>query len=155
MVDVIKKATIFSSSFAELDWEAEGYLVRYRIKSENKNVSSHWSPVYIIKSNDFEYIDGSYFETIGEDGKINITVVWDDLYNRPSYDVFVSFREAEVSNTFSYDGDEFIFHGTAPTHNYSFIKVEGSESVRIIIQPSTNKKIIKDVFVIYDSELNS
>lgn len=152
MVSVIKKATLSPGDLFELDWEAEGYLVRYRIKSENKNLSSHWSPIYILKVDDFEDVEGSFFESIGEDDKINLTVVWDDVYNRPRYDIFVAFRGVEDSESFVYDGDSFSYHGTSPTHNYSLVKPEGAESVRFIIQPAANKKIIKNKFVIYDSD---
>lgn len=152
MADVIKKATIPASSLTELDWEADGYLVRYRIKSENKNLSSHWSPVYIVPVDDFSDVDGSFFETVGEDGQINVTVVWDDVVERPTYDIFVSFRGLTLFNTFDYDGDTFIYHGTSPTHTYSFIKKEGTESLRIVVQPSADKKIIKANFVIFDTD---
>lgn len=152
MADVIKKAIIPPSSLQLIDWEAEGYVVRYRIKSENKNLSSHWSPVYIIPIDDLPQVEGSYFETIGEDGKTTITVVWDDVADRPLYDVFVSFRGATVSDPIEYDEDIFIYHGTAPNHNYSFIKKENTTSVRIVIQPAADKKLIKSNFVIYDSD---
>lgn len=152
MVSVIKKATLAPGNLFELDWEAEGYLVRYRVKSENKNLSSHWSPVYILKIADFEDVEGSFFESIGEDGKTNITVVWDDVYNRPQYDIFVSFRGIAQAGSFTYDGDSFVYHGTSPTHNYSLVKPTAAESVRFIIQPAADKKLIKDKFVIYDSD---
>jgi len=153
MADVIKKATILSASLTELDWEANGYFVRYRIKSENKNLSSHWSPAYILDVGSFDLIDGSYSENIGEDGKINVTVVWDDVYSRPLYDIFVAFRGLSLEDTSSYDGDDFFYHGISPTHNYSFLKKEGTESLRIVVQPAANKKIIKPNFVVYDSDV--
>jgi hypothetical protein len=151
MADIIKKTIIPAESLTELDWEANGYLVRYRIKSENKNLSSHWSPVYIVPVADFPDVEGSFFETVGEDGQTNVTVVWDDIVERPNYDVFVSFRGLTLFNTFDYDGDTFIYHGTSPTHTYSFVKKSGTESLRIVVQPSADKKIIKSNFVIFDT----
>lgn len=152
MADVVKKVIVPPSLLEELDWEANGYLVRYRIKSENKNLSSHWSPVYIVPVEDFPNVEGSFFETVGENGETIVTVVWDDLVERPFYDIFVSFRGLNLFNTFEYDGDTFMYHGTSPTHNYSIIKKEGTESLRIVIQPSADKKIIKENFIIFDSD---
>lgn len=154
MADVIKKAIVPRSILSEIDWEAEGYLVRYRIKSENKNLSSHWSPVYLVPFTGYDTIEANYFETIGEDGKTNVTVVWDDvvLEHANLYDIFVSFRGITLFNTFEYDGDTFVYHGQTSVHNYSFIKKEGTTSYRIIIQAAADKKLIKDKFVIYDSD---
>lgn len=152
MANVIKKAIVPSNLLTELDWESNGYLVRYRIKSENKNLSSHWSPVYLVPVSGFDQVEGSYFETVGEDGKTNVTVVWDDPVDRPLYDVFVSFRGITLFDTFDYDQDTFIYHGTTSVHTYSFLKKVGTTSLRIVIQPAADKKLIKENFVIYDSD---
>lgn len=156
MADVIKKAVVDSSLLTTLDWEADGYIVRYRIKSENKNLSSHWSPVYIIPVDSFPQVLGNYYEVLNQEGepdeRTTVTVTWEDLVDRPLYDVFVSFRGATVSNTFEYDSDDFIYHGTTSVHNYTFIKEDETTSLRIVVQPAADKKLIKQNFVIYDSD---
>jgi hypothetical protein len=150
--DSVKKINVPASILSELDWETGGYLIRYRILSENRNTRSHWSPVYELVVKDFEDVVGSFFEVLGEDGQTSITVVWDDLYGRPFYDIFVAQEGSELyGDEFLYDGSLFHFHGTSPNHNYLFVKREGATSIRIIVQPASNIKKIKPSFIIYDS----
>ena len=154
MVNVIKKVNVPPSLLAELDWESGGHLIRYRIISESRNTRSHWSPVYFVSVPDFSDVEGEFSESFSdsEPAKTVISVVWDDVFNRPSYDIFVSFRDNPPEETFEYDGDSFYYHGTSPTHQYSFVQREGVSSIRIIVQPSANKKLIKSSFIIYDSD---
>lgn len=154
MAQVIKKATVPESILGLLDWETEGYLIRYRIVAENKNIRSHWSPIYLISSPDFLIVDGSYSETLGQDNKTIGSVVWGDANGRPSYDVFVSFYSNSLlysanENPFLYDGSYYFYHGTTQTHNYSFIVPDDSEFINIIVQPASNKKLIKDSLIIF------
>jgi hypothetical protein len=153
MVNVLKKVNVPTSILSELDWETGGYLIRYRIVSENKNLRSHWSPTYFVSVPDFSDVVGSFFEILGEDGQTNVSIVWDDLYNRPLYDIFVA-QEGSLpyGDEFLYDESMFHFHGTSPNHNYSFVKRENTTSIRIIVQPASNLKKIKSSFIIYDSD---
>jgi hypothetical protein len=154
MVNVIKKVEAPPSLLAELDWESGGYLIRYRIVSDSRNIRSHWSPVYFVPVPDFTDVEGQFSESISDSDptKSVVSVVWDDVFNRPSYDVFVSFRDNPPEDTFEYDGDDFYYHGTTATHEYAFVQRDGVSSIRIIVQPSANKKLIKSNFVIYDSD---
>jgi hypothetical protein len=153
MPESIKKVVVPSEILAELDWETGGYLIRYRYISENRNTSSHWSPIYQVIVDEFEVVVGSFTQTVGEDDQVNISVVWDDVYNRPLYDVFVAQEDSvPYGDEFLYDDSMFHFHGTAPNHNYSFVQRPGTTSTRIIVQPASNKKRIKPSFIIYDSD---
>jgi hypothetical protein len=154
MAQVIKKATVPRNLLSEIDWETEGYLLRYRLVAENRNLRSHWSPTYFVPVEDFAIVDGQIVETISDTDptQSNITVTWDDLFNRPQYDVFVSFRGNDPETTFEYDGEQFHYHGTTSVHSYSFLQREGVTSIRVIVQPAANKKLIKPNFIIYDGE---
>lgn len=154
MANVIKKANIPASILSELDWDSGGYLIRYRIVSESKNIRSHWSPTYLLPVSSFPDVEGQYSESFSDSdpSKTIVTVTWDDLFNRPSYDVFVAFIGNEPEDSFEYDGDLFHYHGTTPTHTYSFVQRDDVAALRIIVQPASNKKLIKDDFIIYDSD---
>ena len=154
MVNVIKKINVPPSLLTELDWESGGHLIRYRIISESRNTRSHWSPVYFVPVADFSDVEGKFRELLSdsEPDEAVILVTWGDAFNRPFYDIFVSFRGNPPEETFEYDGDSFYYHGTSPTHQYSFVQRDGVSSIRIIVQPSANKKLIKSNFVIYDSD---
>ncbi len=153
MAELIKKVVTPTSILEEIDWETGSYLVRYRVISDNQNLVSHWSPVYQISAGSFDDVEGSYSETLGEDGKTAVVVTWDDLYNRPKYDIFVEQVGSDpYGDEFNYDGSNFHYHGTSATHTYSFIKRAGTTDIRIIVQPTSNIKIIKEDFIIYDSD---
>lgn len=47
----IKKITIANSDLPDILAKEEGYLVRYRVVSEDKNRVSHWSPLKLISPN--------------------------------------------------------------------------------------------------------
>jgi hypothetical protein len=134
----IKKIRIPKSSLPPVDSDTLGYNLRYRIISEDKNRTSHWSPFY---NTDMASISGtsgalSITQTI-------ITAVWGDENSHPAYDIFVSF-----------DGGAFYWHGTSGVHSYSFLN-EGSTTVRVKVQLVSSKKVIKAALNIFDSGTES
>jgi hypothetical protein len=130
----IKKTRILKSSLPPVDFDTLKYNTRYRIISEDRNRTSHWSPIYNS--------DGATI--IGTTGAISvtdeiITAVWGDQNLHPAYDVFVSFN-----------GNPFFWHGTSAVHSYSFLN-EGTTTVRVKIQLASSKKEIKAGLEIFDS----
>lgn len=69
----VKKFRVPISDLPPISSENEGYSVRYRFISTDRNRTSHWSPVYLIVP-DFTYVPGNiYFHKAG-----NISsVAWD------------------------------------------------------------------------------
>jgi hypothetical protein len=131
---VTKKIVIPKSSLPPVDSNTGSYIVRYRFVSEDKNRVSHWSPTFITNSASVEQVNGALSIT-----PTIITAVWGDELNRPSYDIFVKF-----------DSGVFFYHGTSPTHSYSFLNT-GTTSVNVKIQISSSIKEIKPGLVIFDS----
>jgi hypothetical protein len=135
MVDAnIKKLRVLKSSLPPVDHDTEKYNLRYRVISEDRNRTSHWSPIYNSDGNN----------VIGTSGALSITqeiitAVWGDENNHPSYDVFVSF-----------DGDPFFWHGTSSVHSYSFL-TDGLTTVRVKVQLVSSKKEIKAALQVFDS----
>ena len=130
----IKKTRILKSSLPPVDFDTLKYNTRYRVISEDKNRTSHWSPIY----------NSDGVSIIGTSGALSatdeiITVVWGDENLHPEYDIFVSF-----------DGDPFFWHGTSAVHSYSFLN-EGTTTVRVKIQLASSKKEIKAGLEIFDS----
>jgi hypothetical protein len=134
----IKKAIVPRSSLPVIDSDTSAYVVRYRVVSEDKNRTSHWSPTIVTNPVAVQSVSGalSITETI-------ITAVWGDELNRPSYDVFVKF-----------DSGSFFYHGTSTVHSYSFLNT-GTTSVHVKIQVASSIKEIKSGLVIFDSGLES
>jgi hypothetical protein len=134
----VKKAIVPKESLPPVDSETAGYVVRYRIISEDKNRTSHWSPTFVTNAVPTETVSGALSITSSI-----ITAVWDDELNRPQYDVFVKF-----------DSGAFAYHGTSPTHTYSFLNA-GTTSVHVKIQIASSVKEVKESLVIFDSGVES
>ena len=132
----IKKTRILKSSLPPVDFDTLKYNTRYRVISEDKNRTSHWSPIY--NSNGTSVVGTTGALSISEE---IITAVWGDENLHPEYDVFVSF-----------DGNSFFWHGTSAVHSYSFLN-EGTTTVRVKIQLASSKKQIKAGLGIFDSGL--
>ena len=130
----IKKTRILKSSLPPIDFDTLRYNTRYRVISEDKNRTSHWSPIY----------NSNGADVVGTTGALSITseiitAVWGDENLNPEYDIFVSF-----------DSGAFFWHGTSAVHSYSFLN-EGTATVRVKVQLASSKKQIKAGLGIFDS----
>ena len=134
----IKKAIILKSSLPAINSNTSGYAVRYRIVSEDKNRTSHWSPIVDTNSVQIQSVSGALSIT-----STIITAVWGDELNRPAYDIFVKF-----------DSGAFVYHGTSTVHSYSFLKT-GTTSVHVKVQVASSVKEVKTALVIFDSGIES
>jgi hypothetical protein len=112
-----------------------GYIVRYRIISEDQNRFSHWSPIRELTMPPVIPVDGDVVVS----GSI-IQAVWGDEEDRPNYDVFVKF-----------DDEPYFYHGTTPTHQYSFLSNYDASTVRVAIQVSSTEKERAEFLTIFES----
>lgn len=112
-----------------------GYIVRYRIISEDQNRFSHWSPIRELTMPPVIPVDGDVVVS----GSI-IQAVWGDEEDRPNYDVFVKF-----------DDEPYAYHGTTPTHQYSFLSNYDALTVRVAIQISSTEKERSEFLTIFES----
>lgn len=133
-----QKARIPRSDLPEVSRLSDGtygYVVRYRIISEDQNRFSHWSPIRELTMPPVIGVGGE----VAVSGSI-IQIVWGDEEDRPNYDVFVKF-----------DGGEYNYHGTAPTHQYSLLAPYDSFTVQVAIQVSSAEKEKTDFLTIFES----
>ena len=114
------------------------YSVRFRVVSEDKNRTSHWSPIFIVDSVEPTAVNGALSVTAAI-----ITAVWGDEEGRPAYDVFVNF-----------DSAGYQYHGTTLTHSYPFLN-EGTSTVRVAIQIAGASKTRNAGLTIWESSITS
>jgi hypothetical protein len=76
MADVVKKAVVLQSSLPPVNTQTEAYSLRYRIISEDRNRSSHWSPVYNIKP---EYELDPYGQLLVEKNAGHVLIIWNPV----------------------------------------------------------------------------
>jgi hypothetical protein len=131
----IKKVIIQKSDLPPVFYDTGGYVVRYRIISDDRNRTSHWSPIFLLPAQKVNQVDGAVVFNNNV-----ITATWGDEEDRPEYDVFVSF-----------DGKTPFYHGTSPIHTYSFLNEEDAETVLVIIQIASTLKKLNDSLRIYQS----
>lgn len=129
-----KKVTIEKKQLPPLSPDGK-YLVRYRIISEDKNRTSHWSPIYSLDAVGFIKSVSSSIEVTNT----SITVSWGDDNDRSEYDIFVSFGTSSGGTTIY---EPYYYHGSSPIHSYSFSKKAGLyTSVQVVIQLSGIEKV--------------
>jgi hypothetical protein len=73
--ETIKKFKTPFSSLPAISSETEGYSLRYRVVSDDKNRVSHWSPIYLIEA-DYTFVPGTV--NFNKAGTI-ASVVWDSV----------------------------------------------------------------------------
>lgn len=129
----IKKVTVLKTDLPPVNSENK-HAVRFRIVSDDRNRSSHWSQVYFIDAPSVTQVSGDV-NIVGS----SISIVWGDEANRPKYDIFVKFDT---------DSD-YYYHGTPSVHNYSFIKKTGATSVSIIVQVESTDKVVSQALTVY------
>lgn len=71
----IKKAAFLQENLPDINVDLEGYLVRYRILSEDRNRTSHWSPTFLVKPN-YDFFSGN---TDLSKVSNHINIIWDPV----------------------------------------------------------------------------
>ena len=104
--EVIKKVKISQEDLPTINSITGKYDVRYRVISEDKNRTSHWSPIINI-SPDYTYVSGNIF--IASSGLT--TVAWDTvtvkigtqvIRQAKDYDVWVKWSKAAGNGDWNY-----------------------------------------------------
>jgi hypothetical protein len=140
----IKKTRISKESLPPLSPNGE-YILRYRIISEDKNRTSHWSPIYYIDAKPtIEQVSG---ELQASASSLGVTAIWGDTNLKSLYDVFVSFGIYN-NGTSQIDWAPYFFHGSSPIHTYSFLRNSEHTDIRVKIQLSGVEKNVNNILTI-------
>lgn len=141
----IKKVIVRNSQLppiTQVDEQNSGYILRYRIISEDRNRVSHWSPQYLISSEAVEpSLDPSLVNINGEMLFVNWSA-YGNLYD--SYDVFVNWGGPEGDEWFATVGGTF-----------TIIPIDaGAESAQVTIQRRTDPpRIVPSMIIAKSTEL--
>ena len=71
----IKKIRIRQKNLPTIDVNEEGYILKYRVVSEDKNRTSQWSPTSIVQPN-YTYVSGDI--SFNKSGQV-ATLAWDSV----------------------------------------------------------------------------
>jgi hypothetical protein len=140
----VKKVTIEKKDFPPLSPNGE-YLLRYRIISEDKNRTSHWSPIYKVDVSNF--IDPVFGDLQISNNDRAINAFWEASDIASSYDVFVSFGIYNVG-TATISWGSYAYHGSSATTSYSFLRPTAVTDIRVKVQLSGIEKEVNDTLTI-------
>jgi hypothetical protein len=121
----IKKVTVLKSDIKTISGNEQGYVVRYRIISEDKNRSSHWSPQYKLSAAPQTTINYS----INVDNTYNTaTVVWQNVPDIKEYDIYIK-----------WDNTTWNYVTSVATTSYAALTT-GHNSIQLAVQVPTFPK---------------
>jgi hypothetical protein len=137
----VKKVIIKKQDLPAFNGVSQNYLVRYRIVSNDKNRTSHWSPYYKVdvepEIDRDRVVDGVPtpepwipHSVILSENKQIINVVWTPPANLKSdFDLYVKWGT-----------DEFKYVASIQTFSYSILTLSGYSTVKFAVQVPTFPK---------------
>lgn len=144
----VKKAIVPKESLPPVDSETAGYVVRYRIISEDKNRTSHWSPVYLIQP-DYTFTPGVI--AFNKAGSI-ASLVWDSVSINKINEGSTYFIRKESQYDFWVRWDrggsngDWLYKERLSTTSLS-IPVPSTYTVNGVVQPSPPNRMSVEVYL--------
>jgi hypothetical protein len=144
----VKKVTIEKKDLPPLSTKGE-YLIRYRIISEDKNRTSHWSPIQSLSALPFiERVSGDLQIS---NSSLAVTAIWGESPLTSSYDIFVSFGTYNLG-TLSVVWEDYVYKSSLTSPSYSFLRPTSVTDIRLKIQLSGIEKILSPALEICSLE---
>lgn len=134
----IKKVTILKSDLPGFNSLYGDYVVRYRIVSEDKNRTSHWSPQYKLVAPEVDEIEFSYAKDLTNK---MITFVWTPSDSSiGKFDIFVKWNNGS-----------WVYTSTVSTTTFAAVIPDGSTSLQLAVQVPTFPKARVDAGTLFES----
>jgi hypothetical protein len=134
----VKQVILESQDFPPLSPDGE-YLLRYRVVSEDKNRTSHWSPVYKIDVARFiEPVSG---DIRALEDSLGVSVIWGKSELQQKYDIFVSFGVYNLGTSIV-SWSDYSYLGSSNTETYSFLRQEIHTDIRVKVQLAGIEKTV-------------
>lgn len=135
----IKRVVINKSDLPPILGTDFTYNIRYRVISEDKNRTSHWSRIYNIDAADqipavnlsYSHIKETVTTSSGTNTAIRVNWIVPSTLNINTFDVFVK-RNAGA----------YAYYGTAYTNTYVVLRESTETSIQILVQAPTFPKAI-------------
>ena len=131
---IVKKVIIKKQDLPAFSGVLQNYLVRYRIVSEDKNRTSHWSPRYKINvepeiNRELDPPESWIPHSVVLNGS-SLNVVWTPPANLKSdFDLYVKWGT-----------DDFEYVASVQTSSYSILALAGYSTVKFAVQVPTFPK---------------
>lgn len=132
----IKKIVISKTDLPSIDGTNFSYNVRYRLVSEDKNRTSHWSRIHNIDATsqvpallDYSYIKETVTTSTGTNTAIRLSWIVPTTYAGTTFDIFVK-----------RDSNPYVYYGTAFTNTYTVLRESTETSITVLVQMPTYPK---------------
>lgn len=141
--EIIKKARILENRLPAINSVTEGYEIRYRVISEDKNRTSHWSPIFLVKP-EYTYVPETIHHTKAGDVS---TVAWNSVEIKKgttlikeamSYDVWVRWDRG--------DGGDWEYRSRIDTSSIALI-TPSTYKIGGIVQGSAPNKLSVEIYL--------
>ena len=134
----IKKVTILKSDLPGFNSLYGDYVVRYRIVSEDKNRTSHWSPQYKLIAPEVGEIEFSYAKDLTNK---MITFVWTPSDSSiGKFDIFLKWNNGAWAYT-----------STVSTTTFAAVIPDGATSLQLAVQVPTFPKARVEAGTLFES----
>ena len=121
----IKKVVVKKEDLPAFNGINQGYSVRYRIVSEDKNRASHWSPYYFVEKIGTQQVSCSV--QVVEN---SVTMIW----RQPTSTV----RQYDIY--FKLDGGDWTYIASSTSTQFSTLIEEGASTIQVAVQLPTYPK---------------
>lgn len=132
----VKKVIIKKQDLPAFNGELQSYLVRYRVVSEDRNRTSHWSPRYKVNVEpeiNRETVPPEAWiphSVVPSENKQIINIVWTPPANlKPDFDLYVK-----------WGADDFKYLASIQTSSYTVKTLTGYSTVKFALQVPTFPK---------------
>lgn len=149
----IKKVVIPKSELPVIDGSTFSYNMRYRIVSEDKNRTSHWSKIHQVSAVGVTSVSWHYIKQnlSNSSGGITKSIRFDWAipvgYENKGYDIFIK----KCSSSACTEDYEYVM--TSEANNYIFIKSDNETDVQITVQVPTYPKNINTSARLFESTI--
>ena len=139
----IKKIRIRQSDISTINVNEEGYVLKYRVVSEDKNRTSQWSPISIIQPG-YTYVGGDI--SFNKSGQV-ATLAWD------SVSIQLDGNEVRKANEFDIwlkwdrnDGGDWLYKQRIDGGNISF-PIPSTYTIGGVVQGSAPNKLSAEIYL--------
>jgi len=141
MADVVKKVVVENVPKIY----GSGYTIRYRVVSEDRNRTSHWSPMHTFQK------DIPTEEPLSVDGEIvfvsnrQVSATWEEINSNLVYEIFINWND-EVDEELNL---VWTYMRTVSSPTYTTLAPTGAESVSIWVQQPTPNQVQEPLALIF------
>ena len=139
----IKKIRIRQSDISAINVNEEGYVLKYRVVSEDKNRTSQWSPISIIQPG-YTYVGGDI--SFNKSGQV-ATLAWD------SVSIQINGSEVRKASEFDIwlkwdrnDGGDWLYKQRIDGGNISF-PIPNTYTIGGVVQGSAPNKLSAEIYL--------